>query len=124
MKVPGEIEEPVSRETLLVLHAEDSDDCAVLDLSELTVVPRDHCGGGLLYQAYISTLGELAAVVERKDQTLSYFGFDATQVRQLARALNGRGIDRIVPIGQALSFNRYWDGYDLLRSFTRVVSLQ
>jgi CheY-like chemotaxis protein len=30
MKVPGEIEEPVSRETLLVLHAEDSDDCAVL----------------------------------------------------------------------------------------------
>ncbi len=99
-------------------------DCAVLDLSELTAVPRDHCGGGLLYQAYISTFGELAAVVERKDQTLSYFGFDATQVRQLAKALNGRGIDRIVPIGQALSFNRYWDGYDLLRSFTRVVSLQ
>jgi CheY-like chemotaxis protein len=30
MKAPEEIEEPVSRETLLVLHAEDSDDCAVL----------------------------------------------------------------------------------------------
>ena len=63
-------------------------------------------------------------MIKRKDQTLSHFGFDHEEVRALARALNGRGIDRIVPIGRALQFHRYWDGYDLLRSFTRTVYVE
>jgi hypothetical protein len=41
-----------------------------------------------------------------------------------ARSLNGSGIDRIVPIGQALAFGRFWDGYDLLAEFTRSTLIQ
>jgi len=35
--------------------------------------------------------------------------------------LNGRALDRIVPIGQALQFGRFWDGNDLLQAFCRQV---
>jgi len=38
--------------------------------------------------------------------------------------LNGRGIDRIVPLGKALTFNRYWDGYDLLAEMIRHVYVE
>ena len=34
------------------------------------------------------------------------------------------GIDRIVPMGKALTFNRYWDGYDLLAEMIRHVYVE
>jgi len=30
----------------------------------------------------------------------------------------------MVPFGQALTFNRYWDGHDLLQSFSRRVFIE
>jgi len=38
--------------------------------------------------------------------------------------VGGRGIDRVVPFGQALSFASVWDGYDLLTEFTRLTTLR
>jgi hypothetical protein len=35
--------------------------------------------------------------------------------------VNGRGVDRIVPLGQALTFDYRWDGYNLLQELTRHV---
>ena len=35
-------------------------------------------------------------------------------------AVGGRGIDRMVPFGSALTFAAIWDGYDLLHEFTRL----
>jgi Acyl-CoA reductase (LuxC) len=95
----------------------------VLQLSSLTSSSREHCGGGLLFQAWTPALDDLAAIVERRDQTLTQFGFPHADLLALVHTLNGRGVDRIVPAGQALTFNRYWDGYDLLREFTRTVYL-
>ena len=37
---------------------------------------------------------------------------------------NLTGIDRIVPIGQALEINFSWDGYDVISSLSRVISLE
>ena len=42
-------------------------------------------------------------------------------MRRLARSINGRGIDRFVPIGQALAFGSVWDGLDLLHEFSKRV---
>ena len=36
---------------------------------------------------------------------------------------NKFGIDRIVPIGQALDISMIWDGYDLTSSLTRAIEL-
>ena len=39
----------------------------------------------------------------------------------MVKLAGGRGIDRLVPVGQALSFHRFWDGYDLIRELVRHV---
>lgn len=97
--------------------------------NELTVLPvtrfpevrGDFCGGGLFYSLHAASLLELTEHLERRDQTLAWFGFGAQQLRELAWALNGRGLDRIVPVGTALDFDRIWDGHDLLQAFSRRV---
>jgi hypothetical protein len=85
-------------------------------------VVRTHIGGGFLLSLRLGSLAELVPFVTRADQTLVQFGFDEAELREFAgRAAASGGIDRIVAIGQALTFDRYWDGYDLLGAFTRTV---
>jgi hypothetical protein len=94
-----------------------------LTLRELTPFCREHCGGGLLYQFHTPVLEPLAAFIDRRDQTMSYFGFEGESLRELAQMVSAGGIDRIVPIGRALDFDRYWDGYDLFLEFSRHVTV-
>ena len=83
---------------------------------------RDHVGGGYLLSLRLGALAELAPLITRTDQTLTQFGFDEAEIRDFAgRVAASGGIDRIVAIGQALTFDRFWDGYDLLDAFTRTV---
>jgi hypothetical protein len=85
---------------------------------------RDHPGGGLFFEAHLENLPDLNAFLTRRDQTLTWFGFTPEQLHAFVRSLNGRAIDRIVPIGQALQFHRFWDGYDLLQEFCRCVYVE
>jgi hypothetical protein len=96
----------------------------ILQLADLAGVRREHCGGGLLFEAWTPALNDLAGIIEQRDQTITHFGFESCDLRELVGKLGGRGGDRFVPIGQALTFNRFWDGYDLLREFTRTVYIQ
>ncbi len=93
----------------------------VLELDQIASPPEEHCGSGLLFQVRADSLLNLVPYLHRRDQTLSHFGFSEAELTALATALGGQAIDRIVPIGRALDFHRYWDGYDLLREFTRAV---
>jgi len=96
-------------------------DLTVMKLTSLTGFSRNHPGGGLFFNARLDTLLDLASFISRKDQTLTWFGFAPAELHALVRRLNGRAIDRIVPIGRALQFHRFWDGYDLLQEFCRCV---
>jgi hypothetical protein len=96
----------------------------VLGLDSLAGFERNHPGGGLFIEAHLESLLDLTAFVGRRDQTLTWFGFTTEELHALVRSLNGRAIDRIVPIGQALQFHRFWDGYDLLQEFCRCVYLE
>jgi hypothetical protein len=119
----------LSRFTFACLAAMEGSASSYQDLTELTVLglerfeqlSREHCGGGLLFQYRVENLLEIAPFVNRRDQTMTYFGFDKSELTNFARKLKGRGIDRIVPTGQALNFNRFWDGNDLLLEFMRYV---
>jgi len=101
-----------------------SNELSVLELARLTDFDRAHPGAGLFFVAHVRSLGELAPFVTRRDQTLGHFGFTREQLVALVEQLGGRGLDRLVPIGEALMFNRFWDGYDLLQEFTRRVYVQ
>ena len=94
---------------------------SVLTLSTLDKFDRSHPGGGVFFECQVERLEEIAPVLRRRDQTLTWFGFPGEELRKLATSLNGRALDRIVPIGQALQFGRFWDGNDLLQSFCRQV---
>ena len=96
----------------------------VLTLDSLAGFQRTHPGGGLFFEAHLGSLLDLTAFLGRRDQTLTWFGFTPDELRALARSLNGRAIDRIVPIGHALQFHRFWDGYDLLQEFCRCVYIE
>lgn len=96
---------------------------STVELSTVDAVPRHWLGTGTLVQARVDHLLDLVPLIQRRDQTLTHFGFDAGELLALARALGGRGVDRLVPVGQALTFATVWDGYDLLREFTRLVTV-
>lgn len=95
----------------------------VLETTEFPAARGEFCGGGLLYQWHVCDLVELAPHIRRQDQTLGVFGIDDISIREFVAVVAGRGIDRIVRIGKALDFGRFWDGYDLLAEFTRRVAV-
>jgi hypothetical protein len=85
-------------------------------------IDRNHVGGGFLLSLRLGALSELVPFLTRADQTLTQFGFGEDELVDFARRAAGSGgIDRIVAFGQALTFDRFWDGYDLLDAFTRTV---
>lgn len=94
---------------------------AVLWMADFPVIAAEFSGGGTFLQHCTASLDDIANHVDRRIQTLTQFGFAHEELRALAVRLNGRGIDRIVPFGKALSFGHVWDGYDLLQTFTRRV---
>lgn len=94
------------------------------EFSELMSFPRDTPGGGLFYTMNIEHLDQLLPFIKRTDQTITHFGFDEQQLRDFVYSLNGRGIDRIVPIGEALNFDVIWDGFNLFESFSKLVHLK
>ncbi len=94
-----------------------------VELSEPAALPRRWLGTGTFPQARVETLTDLVPLVVRRDQTVTHFGFDRDDLVGFVRALGGRGIDRVVPVGDALSFASIWDGYDLVREFTRLTTV-
>ncbi|WP_033292116.1 acyl-CoA reductase [Amycolatopsis jejuensis] len=102
----------------------DGNALATLELADATVMPREWLGAGTFANAAVASLDELVPIVQRKDQTVSQFGFTREELTGFVTALAGRGVDRIVPFGSALTFAGVWDGYDLLAEFSRLVTVQ
>lgn len=101
-----------------------SNELTVLTVDALTDFDRAHPGAGLFFVAHVRSLSDIVSFVTRRDQTLGHFGFTRDELAGLVLALGGKGLDRLVPLGQALTFNRFWDGYDLLQEFSRRVYLE
>ena len=100
-------------------------DWVTVDLGAGAVLPPagPHPGGGLIYRSRVTELAELVPSIDRAVQTLSHFGIPAADLASFAAMLGGRGVDRLVPLGQALAFDIVWDGQDLIDAFTRRVTL-
>ncbi len=84
----------------------------------------DPCGSSLLFHASCGTVAELASMLRPDHQTITYFGLSAEHLDQLADLAGGAGVDRVVPIGQALDFSPHWDGYALWTDLTRHVTMR
>ena len=93
----------------------------VVTLESSSDVRGAFCGGGFFFQVRIEDLSELVPELRGQDQTLTAFGFSQEHLRKLVRDAGANSVHRIVPIGKALEFGRYWDGHDLLTVFSRLV---
>jgi hypothetical protein len=83
-----------------------------------------HCGAGLFYETSIDTLDQLSPFLDRRIQTVTYAGYlDGSEMRDYISSHTLRGIDRVVPFGQALEFSPFWDGFDLFRVFLRQITV-
>jgi Acyl-CoA reductase (LuxC) len=82
-----------------------------------------HCGNGLFLEQRLPTLQDLAPQMTDREQTLCVHGFSRDELLDFIDALPARAVDRIAPIGEALSFAPVWDGTDLFSLFTRQISL-
>ena len=79
---------------------------------------------GFFYEHDIKNLDHITDYVNKKFQTLTYFGFEKKYLENFVIKNNLNGIDRIVPIGQALDIGFFWDGYDINKILTRVVDIK
>jgi hypothetical protein len=93
-------------------------------LRDRSALDKEICGGGLLRHMPASGLHEVVQFVDESDQTLTHWGLDGESLRELGSAVGMRGLDRLVPIGQALAFDVIWDGFHLIDDVMRRVRVR
>lgn len=79
---------------------------------------------GLFYEYDCGELSDIARIVNMKYQTLTYFGIEKEILKNFILANHLKGIDRIVPVGKALDIGVIWDGYDVVRTLSRIISIE
>jgi len=79
---------------------------------------------GLFYEYDAATLDEVAHIVNKKYQTLTYLGVEPSELSEFVISNRLRGIDRIVPVGNALDIDVIWDGHDVLKELTRIIDVR
>jgi len=79
---------------------------------------------GYFFEYGTQNVDSIAHIVNTKYQTLTYFGFDKSDLLNFVLKNRLLGIDRIVPIGEALDIGVIWDGYDIIRSLSRIIDVK
>lgn len=95
---------------------------------ELSKLPEnmDSCRGkyGFFYEHVISDMNSVSHIINKKYQTLTYYGVEKELLNDFVVQNHLMGIDRIVPIGNALDIGVIWDGYDIVSSLSRIVDIK
>lgn len=79
---------------------------------------------GIFPEKTLPALRDLIQVISEKCQTVTYFGFQKAELLETLKHLEYSGIDRVVPIGQALDMDMIWDGIDIPNALTRIMDLK
>ncbi len=77
---------------------------------------------GYFFEYNISTLNDISHIINTKYQTITYFGISKSLLLDFVKSNKLSGVDRIVPIGQALDIGLLWDGYDIIKTLSRIIS--
>ena len=96
--------------------------------SELSCIPEDceirfRGKGGYFYEYSLDSMDDFLKLASERYQTVTYFGIDAEALRAFVMEHGLLGVDRIVPIGQAMDIGVIWDGYDLISMLSRIIAV-
>jgi hypothetical protein len=78
---------------------------------------------GLFYEKTLPDLQTFTPHITRDYQTMTYFGLSPSIVQSFVMGNQLKGIDRIVPVGQALDMGPIWDGNDIIATLSRIVDI-
>ena len=107
---------------ILKIYKQKKNNIYILDFDDKKKVIENIRGvNGIFYQLNLKNLNQLSKYISKKCQTMSYFGFEKNVLKSFVLNNNLRGVDRIVPIGNALDIDFNWDGYDLIKTLSRVI---
>ena len=80
---------------------------------------------GLFYEFNVKKLQNINKnIINTRYQTLTYYGVDKNKLNNFVIKNCLNGIDRVVPIGQALDMTFIWDGYDINRLLSREIEIR
>ena len=79
---------------------------------------------GYFYEYSTSKLSIIEKLMDIKIQTLTYFGVNKEELFNIVYSSGNVGIDRIVPIGNALDIGMIWDGYDMMYTLSKIIDLK
>lgn len=76
---------------------------------------------GQFFQYPIKKLEDIIPYMTAKIQTITVLNVDIPRLRSQLINAGVTGVDRIVPIGQAMDMDIIWDGHNLLDALTRII---
>ena len=97
----------------------------VVNVAELPDTITDLRGkGGFFYEHDVNNVSDILPFVTERFQTISYYGIEPHTLQKTIMSSHVRGVDRIVPIGQAMDIDVVWDGYDIVGCLSRIVDVR
>lgn len=82
------------------------------------------CSSGYFSEYHANSLSGITKIIDRKYQTLSYYGISKVDLNEFIIHEKPKGIDRIVPIGRTSDFSLTWDGFYLIDTLSRKIDIQ
>jgi len=79
---------------------------------------------GMFYECEIDDIEKISEYDNKKIQTITYYGIDSNKIATTITSKSMQGIDRIVQFGEAMSIDVVWDGYEVIKMMSRVVSVR
>ena len=97
----------------------------VIDINQkVNTIENIRGKNGTFFQKNINNLSKIKHSISKKCQTLTYFGFEKKELEVFLLNNNLSGIDRAVPIGNALNINPIWDGFNVLNELSRIITIE
>lgn len=93
----------------------------VLELEEN--IDKFRCNSGYFSEYHADSLTDISFIINSRYQTVSYYGFDRSELEMFILENIPKGVDRIVPIGSTMDFSLRWDGYNLINTFSRTIEI-
>jgi len=95
-----------------------------INVSNISEKIFEYCGhSGFFIEYEAKNISDILPVCGERCQTLGYLGIEKHEIEQFILKYTPKGIDRAVPIGRTMEFSLIWDGYDLIKSLTRKISM-
>ncbi len=76
---------------------------------------------GTFVEINLENIKEIKKIISKKCQTITYYGFENEELKNIVIKSGVLGVDRIVPVGRALDMSLIWDGKDLIYSLSRII---